>query len=446
MKSINARIITVSIPIVLGNLTQIILGIIDSAMVGSIDALLLAASSLVNNILAIPFIMGMGLSYAIAPMVASANGNGNYQRCMAIGFNGFFLCTIFALFVGIGIHAGSNIVFHLDQDIEVANASVDYLIIMGWSTVPMLMFLALKQFTDGLEYTRVAMTWALLSIPINTFLNWIFIFGKFGVPAYGLFGAGIGTLISRVIIFIALLTVILRSEKFLIYRQKLNRSLVISKKRIRNLLQIGIPSSIQYAMESGAFAVSGIMIGWFGATQQAAHQIAISVASLTFMVSMGLSAAGSILVGNAVGKKDLIHARTIGKNTLFMGLVYGVFCAVFFAITNAYIPLFFTGDIKVIEYAAALLIFAGIFQISDAIQAIDIGILRGLYDVKIPTIWVSIAYWVIGIPFGYYLAFYQGMESRGIWLGLVTGLSIVAITLTFRFFKVSRSKNVLVKA
>lgn len=445
MGALNRRIIAVSIPIILGNMTQIILGIIDSAMVGSIDSVLLAGSALVNNILAIPFIMGIGLSYAISPLVATANGNNEKQRSFHIAVNGFLLCAIFAIIVGIGIHLGSNIVFHLDQDEAVANVSREYLIIMGWSTVPMLMFLALKQFTDGLEFTRTAMYLSLSSIPLNIFLNYLFIFGKFGLPRYELFGAGIGTLVTRIVIFIALLVVILKTDKYAPYRVHFKDSMRIRMRTIRRLLKIGIPSSLQYAMESGAFAVSGIMIGWFGAIQLAAHQIAMNVAALTFMVSMGLSAAGSILVGNHLGRRDLEGARLVGKKTLIMGLIYGVCCALLYILTNNYIPYFFNDEPQVIEYAAMLLIFAGVFQISDAVQAIGVGLLRGLYDVKIPTILISISYWVIGIPFGYYLAFHTSLESRGIWIGLVTGLSIAASTMTYRFFKISGNRSILAR-
>lgn len=445
MSTLNRRIIAVSIPIILGNMTQIMLGIIDSAMVGSIDSVLLAGSALVNNILSIPYIMGIGLSYAISPLVATANGNDEKERSFHIAANGFLLCAIFAIVVGVGIHWGADIVFHLDQDIAVAIVSRDYLIIMGWSTVPMLMFLALKQFTDGLEFTRTGMYLALASIPLNAILNYLFIFGKLGLPRYELFGAGIGTLITRILIFFALLWIILKTDKYAPYREQLHDSIKIRVRTLRRLLKIGIPSSLQYAMESGAFAVSGIMIGWLGAVQLAAHQIAISIAALTFMVSIGLSAAGSILVGNYLGRRDLETARTVGKNTLIMGLVYGIACAILFVITNEYIPYFFNDEPQVIAYAAVLLIFAGIFQISDAIQAISVGLLRGLHDVKIPTLYISIAYWIIGIPFGYYLAFHAGMEARGIWIGLVTGLSIAAVTMTYRFFRISRDGAVLAK-
>ncbi len=445
MQGLNRRIISVAIPIILGNMTQIFLGIIDSAMVGSISSVLLAGSALVNNLLSIPYVLGIGLSYAVSPLVATANGNGEKAHSFHIAFNGFILCSIFALMLGAGIHLGSDIVFHLDQDEAVAEVSRDYLIIMGWSTVPMLMFLTLKQFTDGLEYTRTAMNLALLSIPLNAFLNYIFIYGKFGLPRYELFGAGIGTLITRILIFLALLWIVLKSPRYAPFRQNIHHSMKVKKRTWKRLLKIGIPSSMQYAMEAGAFSVSGIIVGWFGAIQLAAHQIAISLASLTFMVSMGLSAAGSILVGNYLGRKDQRGAREVGKRTFIMGGIYGVICAIFFTLMNHKLPFIFNDEAEVVEYAALLLILAGLFQISDAIQAIGVGLLRGLYDVKIPTLFVSIAYWVIGLPFGYYLAFYRSWDVQGIWVGLIVGLTISAMLMTTRFFLISGHKRIFLK-
>src|SRR5690606_18187097 len=222
-----------AVPIILGNMTQIVLGIIDSAMVGAINSTLLAGSALVNNLLSIPFVLGIGLSYSISPLVATANGNNEKAYSFHIGFNGFVLCSVFALLLGILIHLCSNIVFHLDQDPAVAEVSKDYLIIMGWSTVPMLMFLALKQFTDGLEYTKTAMYLSLASIPLNAFMNYIFIFGKFGFPRYELFGAGIGTLVTRIMILSALLWIILKSPKYAPYRVKMAESFHVRKRTLR---------------------------------------------------------------------------------------------------------------------------------------------------------------------------------------------------------------------
>jgi MATE family multidrug resistance protein len=203
-------------------------------------------------------------------------------------------------------------------------------------------------------------------------------------------------------------------------------------------MHIGVPTSLQYGMEVAAFAVSGIMIGWLGATSQAAHQIALNLASATFVAALGLSMGGSIRIANAYGRNELTLLRKIGISTILGGLAYGTVCAILFVIFKRYLPLLFTNNAEVAAVASALLVFAAIFQISDATQAIGVGLLRGIKDVKVPTIFVAIAYWLIGIPVGYILSFKLNMGAPGIWLGFVTGLTASSILLNTRFLKKSK--------
>lgn len=426
---------SIAVPIILGNITQMVLGIIDAAMVGSINSLQIAAAALVNNVLAIPFTLGIGATLAISPLVAIAAGREDSKSASHYLFNGFLLCTLIALGIALGIHGGADILYHLGQEKAVADQAYSYLIIMGYSTLPMLMFLALKQFTDGLEYTRVAMTLSLLSIPLNVGLNYLFIFGKWGFPRWELYGAGIGTLITRTLILLAMILVIVKSEKFKIFINSRAETWKLRMQSWKELLEIGIPSSLQYAMESGAFAFSGIMVGWLGAKQLAAHQIALSIASLTFMISLGLSSAGSIRVSNAFGRGDIEKVRTIGFGVLWASFAYGILCALLFVIFKNQLPLFFNKELPVIRIASILLLWAAVFQISDSVQAIAVGLLRGVKDVRIPTAFVAIAYWVLGIPTGYYLAFVWNWDAIGIWIGFVIGLSCNALFLTLRFNK-----------
>jgi MATE family multidrug resistance protein len=188
-------------------------------------------------------------------------------------------------------------------------------------------------------------------------------------------------------------------------------------------------------MEAGAFAVSGILIGTLGAVEQAAHQIALSCASLTFMVSMGLSQAGSIRTSNSFGRNDKNLIQVIGKSTVYMALIYGSFCAIIFILLRDQLPLIFNGNTKVVQMASYLLLFAALFQISDSTQAVSAGLLRGIKDVKVPTIFIAIAYWAVGIPVGCLLAFYFKMGAAGIWAGFITGLTFSATFLTMRFRK-----------
>lgn len=430
-------------PVILGQLAQMILGVIDMAMVGAVGYKELAAAALVNSVVNIPFVLGVGITISVSQLVSMANGQRNGAMVSHYLFNGFILSGVTAILIALGLAFGRNILFHMGQDPEVAELAVPYLQLIGWSIVPMILFMALKQFTDGLEFTKTAMIISLTAIPINFFLNWLLIFGHFGFPRLELVGAGIGTLISRIAVFIALLIVVLRHKIFRKYIIIGKRQWFLQKKTWKDLLYIGIPSSLQVGMESGAFAVSAILIGTIGAREQAAHQIAISVVALTFMVSLGLSQAGSIRVSNTFGRKDLPLLRLIGKTTLITAGIYGSLCALLIFLFRNQIPLLFTDDLPVIEISISLLLLAGIFQISDSTQAISSGLLRGIKDVKIPTIYIAIAYWVVGLPVGSLLTFYYDMGARGMWIGFIVGLTISAILLGFRFRNISKSDKVL---
>ena len=428
-------------PIILGNLSQMILGIIDSAMVGAIHSSQLAAASFVNNLIALPLILCTGMATAISPLVAAALGQNNNDHPLRIFFNGASIIGFIALMMALGIYWGNNLVYHFGQDKIVADLARPYFVWIGWSIIPMALFMSAKQFADGLGKTRIPMYLSLIVIPLNILINYAFIFGKWGAPRMELEGAGVGTLVSRLIILVGILFVIFKHPQFALYRQHLSNQLTFKTERLRDIIRIGIPSSLQYSMESGAFAVSGVMAGWLGYIQQAAHQIAINVSALTFMVSIGISAAGSIRIAYAYGKNDWKRVRSIGKTTLLISVIYGLLCAAFFILGRNQLPLIFNKEAPVIEYAAILLIMAAIFQISDSVQAIGVGLLRGLQDVRIPTLLVFIAYWIIGIPLGYRLAFHYNWEIKGLWTGLIVGLSVSALLLSLRFIKTSRNKS-----
>jgi MATE family multidrug resistance protein len=433
------KTLTLAFPIILGEVAQMTLGIIDTAMVGAVCYKHLAAAAMVMSVINIPYVFGIGITNSVSQMDSMAHGRRDGKLVSHYLYNGFWLCAISALIISLAIELSKNILFHLDQDPIVARLALPYLQIMGWSVIPMLLFLALKQFTDGLERTKTAMILSLSAIPINAFLNWLLIYGNWGFPRMELVGAGWGTFITRVLIFIVLGLIVLYHHTF--RRYVAVRSIVwkLKWKTIKELLEIGIPSSFQITMEAGAFAISGILIGTIGAVEQAAHQIALSLASLTFMVSMGLSQASSIRTSNTFGRKDWPLISLIGKSTLIMALIYGTFCAVIFILFRHQLPYVFNDDREVVSMAAYLLLFAALFQISDSTQSISAGLLRGIKDVKIPTFFIAIAYWAIGIPVGCLLAFYYKMGAAGIWMGFITGLTFSAVFLTFRFKKMVRA-------
>jgi MATE family multidrug resistance protein len=327
--------------------------------------------------------------------------------------------------------------FHLGQDPEVVHFALPFLKLMGWSIIPMLLFMTLKQFTDGLEFTKTAMLLSLAGMPVNIFLNWLLIYGNWGFPRLELVGAGWATLITRTLLFVVLAIVILKHGTFRRYIAVSRRQWRLRSRTLRELLHIGIPSSLQLGMESGAFAVSGIVIGTISAIAQAAHQIAISCASFTFMVSMGLAQAGSIRVSNAYGRGDWPKISLIGRSTLVTALLYGLFCAIAFILLRNELTWAFNRNGEVVQMGSVLLLFAAIFQISDSTQAIGAGLLRGIKDVKRPTILIAIAYWVIGLPFGYVLAFVFHMGASGMWLGFIAGLTMASLFLIARFLKMT---------
>lgn len=424
-----------STPIIFGELTQMSLGLIDSAMVGSISYKQLAASALVNSVLVIPFVFGIGLTMSISQKVAIAHGRKDGQQVSHYLYNGFWLCSIAAILISLLLETGKDILFHLDQDLDVARLSVPYLRLIGYSVVPTLMFMAIKQFTDGLERTKTAMILSLLAMPLNIFLNWLLIFGNWGLPRLELKGAGLGTLITRIIILIAMTLVLFNHTLFRRYIAVRKNQWKLKWASIRELLRIGIPSGLQAGIETGAFAVSGIIVGTLGAVELAAHQIALQCASLTFMVSLGLSQGCAIRISNAFGRENWKEIGAIGKSTFYTGLMYGVICAIFFILFRKSLSEVFNSNTSVVALSSMLMFYAAVFQISDATQAIGVGALRGINDVRRPTLYMGIAYWVFGIPVGCILTFGFNFGVTGVWIGFVLALTCNALFLNQRFNK-----------
>lgn len=434
----NKEILKLAGPIVLGNISQMALGLIDTAMVGQVGAKHLAASSLVLALLGIPFVLGIGITTAVGPLVAEANAANDPKKVGKIAWMGFLLTLGLATFIVGGTELASEIVFSMDQEKEVAQLAHPFFRLINLSLLPMLLFLALKQFADGLEFTKFAMALSIGSIPLNAILNWIFIYGNLGFEPMGLTGAGLGTLITRIIILICMIAFVIKHPKFAPFRTYFFTSLKDRGIAI-SLLKIGVPAGIQYVVEVAAFSLSGIMAGWISAEAQAAHQIALSLASTTYMISIGLAVAGGIKVAEALGRKDATDLRNINKKVIKMSVLWGGICALFFIGFQNTLPQWFTNDGAVIKTAAMLLVWASIFQIGDSVQANAAGLMRGRQEMKFPTYFVIFAYWVITIPLCYYLGFSQDGGIQGIWIGLSLGLTIAAAGLTWRTLNFRKS-------
>lgn len=422
-------------PIILSNLAQILLPIVDGIMVGSIHSHQLAAASLVTNIMVIPVILCMGLPMAVSPLVAAALGRSDEEQPSKILFNGLLVGGIFSLVLAVIFHLGSGLIFYLGQGREVAEIAREYLVLMGWRILPLGIFVILTQFSGGIGFTKIIMILSFISVPLNIALNYIFIFGHLGFPAMNLSGAGYGTLLTQLITLVLFILIFLRHQVYEKYRRNFFDACTVDKVLINQIFKIGVPTGLLFAMESGAFAFSGIMSGWLGPQEQAAHQIGLYISSLTLMIPMGICAAGTIRIGFNFGKKDWAAVYAIGRSTLLLAFAVSACFSIILFLGKSHISSVFVNEFEVLELAKVVLMLVAIFQISDAIQSTSSGILRGIQDVKVPTYLSLIAFWLIGIPVAYFFGIYFNWGISGLWIGLVIGLTVNALLLSSRFFR-----------
>ena len=305
--------------------------------------------------------------------------------------------------------------------------------------LPLMLFQSFRQFAEGVSFLKPAMIITLLANFVNILANWIFIYGNLGVAPLGLTGAGIATISSRTFMAIALMMIIRKSSKmkrfdpFFNYRK-------IDFSMMRRLLSIGIPAGFQYFFEVSAFAASSIMVGWMGTVALAAHQIALNLASISFMVAMGISSAATIRVSTAVGKRDIHGARRAGFTAAALCAGFMASAGLVFIGFRFFLPTLYISEKEVIDISASLLVIVAFFQISDGTQAVGLGILRGITDMKIPTLITLAAYWLMGLPSGYYMAFKLDMGIYGVWYGLLVSLTISGIFMMLRFNSKSKKE------
>jgi len=431
--------IKLAYPVMVGQLGQILVSVADSIMVGKfLGTIPLAAISLAVSILIIPMVFAIGVAFGLTPLVAGADGKEDPAEAVKYFKNGLVLNSILGLLVYGVLAIFAQFAHLLGQDERVVSEAMPYLHIVGFSIVPMMAFFAFKQFAEGLSDTKAGMRVSLVANLLNILLNYPLITGWGPFPELGLAGAAVSTLGTRFLMVAGMAIYIRRHKKFESY-WKHWRSTSITWSSIRAILAIGVPSGLQLVFEAGAFAMSGVIVGMIGPIQQAAHQIALNIASVSYMMVSGLGAAATIRVGNQLGKRDIPMLRLAGQSLFHMTLAMMFVTMILLIALRNVLPEFYSSDPEVLQYTAVLMIAAGIFQLPDGLQATTLGALRGVQDVNIPTVIAFIAYWVIAVPTCYYLGVTRGIGPLGVWIGLTVGLLLASVALYWRFqYKVRR--------
>lgn len=426
-------------PVIISQVGHVVVNITDSVLIGHLGPIKLAACSLGISVFAVLMVFGIGIAYGLTPHISREFGANNKDQCGKYLVNSLIINIFTGIVVFLGIYALSSQLSYFGQDPEVVKEALPFLRIIGFSMIPLMLFLTFKQFAEGLNFTRQAMIITLIADGFNVFLTFGLINGTWGLPRLELEGAGIANLISRTLMAILMMAYVLRSKNFKPYLHQA-KSKFLNWKSSMEIVNYGIPTAFQYFFEIGAFALAALMMGMLGPNYQSAHQIAISIASATYMAASGIGAATSVRVGNALGEGNFRQLQRAGITGYHMVLIFMGLMAVMMIVGRTAFPLFYMDHPEVIEVASVLMIVAAFFQLSDGTQVVGLGALRGMGDVKIPTLVTFIAYWVIAIPLAYFLGFKLEMGGMGIWIALSLGLTISAILMYWRFNKLAKKK------
>jgi len=421
--------LSLSFPIMISQLGHITVGVFDSLMIGKVSVSQLAAVSLATSIFSFILLFCIGLSYGITPLISSSERGKKYVS--SILYNGMLVNVISCILLVSFVILTKHLLSYLGQDQEVLFHTYSYLDIICISLIPLILFQTFKQFIEGLGFTKPSMYISVISNVINVVLNAVLIFGLFGFPRLEIVGAAYATLISRVIMFLLILIYCLNDRRFSKYILK--TKFLVNLNHIKDIFRIGFASGLQYIFEVGAFSVATVMTGSIGAIHLAAHQIALNLASISYMIASGIGSASMISLSYYDGKRNFEDMRRSGFACFLLVFILMIVSALIFIIFRNYLPVLYVDDTRVINIASTLLIFAGLFQISDGIQAVGLGILRGIRDIKKPTIVTFISYWIISIPLSYFLGIEYGYGVYGIWIGLSVGLTLAAIFHVTRF-------------
>ncbi len=428
-------------PIIIGMLGHTLVQLIDNIMVGQLGTAELAAVSLGNSFVFVAMSLGIGFSMAITPMIAEAFGAKNHNKVRSIFVHGLILCFCLGLGLAILVLWTQPFLSQMGQPLEVVVLAKPYLFWVALSLVPVVSFQGFRQFAEGLFQTRLAMYATLIGNVINVLLNYLLIFGLYGFPEMGVEGAALGTFISRWIMVLFMAFNVKNKKSFRRYNRKLHR-VKLSKVLFERIFSLGFPSAFQMFFEVTFFTSAIWISGLLGKNPQAANQIVLNLSSMTYMVALGVGATAMIRVGNEKGRGDFVALRRVAISAfILIFLMDFIFCLFFIAghdflpwiYLNGNAPIISSDVAEVVQMASTLILIAAFFQIADGIQAVVLGALRGIQDVNIPAVLIFISYGIVGSPISYYLGLKTEWGVSGIWIGLLTGLTLSAILLVLRF-------------
>ena len=421
--------IVLATPVIIGQLGHIMVSVADTVMVGKLGVIPLAGATFATAIYHVFMLFGLGVSYAITPLVAATKSTDKKKRLIFLQ-NGLLVNTLLALTMSVIILILAPYLPFFGQERLVTAAATSYLKIISISLIPLMIFQTFRQFSEGQSNTLSPMIVSVLANLLNVLLNYVLIYGHWGFSEMGLNGAGYATLISRFVMVILMMA--LTREMWRGFSGHFDLGV------INRLLRIGVPSGLQYVFEIGAFSMAGVMAGWISAAALAAHQIALNMVAVTYMAASGLAASAAIRIANQMGAKDLKNLKLAGFSCLALVAFFMFLAAIFIITTRDWLIQLYIDDEGVQKIAFGLLLIAAGFQISDGLQAVGLGILRGLTDVKIPTFITFFVYWVCAVPGSYLLAFNFEMGLAGIWYALSGALTLAAFLHIFRFIYLTR--------
>jgi multidrug resistance protein, MATE family len=421
-----------AVPVAIGQLGHVALAVVDSLMVGALGPVPLAGASLGHSIFVLLLVFAAGMASAVTPLTAIANGEGDVAGAGRVLRQGVVQNAVLGVLLMLCAWLTADLLHSLGQPRDVVEEAIPYLRMMGLTFVPMLIFMSFRNFIEGLTFTRPAMYIMLVANLVNAGGNWVFIHGKLGMPAMGLAGAGLSSFLVELFACLSIVLYVLRSSRFRAHIEEA-RKRRHDRGLQRRLFRLGLPAGMQWLFEAGSFSFSALMMGWIGTAALAAHQISINLAAISYMAALGIANAGTIRVGTALGKRDVQQLRRAGYTSIILAVSMMAMAAVLFVVFRHQLPTLYVNDEEVIGIASSLLVLAALFQLSDGTQVVGLGVLRGMTDVTIPMLIAVVAYWLIGVPAGYLLAFHAGLGPEGVWIGFVIGLSIAAISFVLRF-------------